>query len=110
MKTIVAGSRTFNDYELLENTLKEHEITEIVSGTARGADSLGEDYGIKYNIPIVKFPPNWDKYGKSAGYIRNLEMARYAEACIVFWDGKSKGSLNMIKLATKNNLHLTIIG
>lgn len=110
MKTIVAGSRTFNNYKLLKSTLDEiTEITEIVSGTAKGADTLGEKYAKESNIPLVLFPADWNKYRNSAGYIRNEEMAKYADACIVFWDGKSKGTKHMIDLALKYQLDLKII-
>jgi len=114
-KVIIAGSRDFNDYKLLET--KVHEIlsgipiedTEIVSGTARGADKLGERLAEQYNLKLTKFPAKWDKYGRSAGYIRNAEMAKYADMCIVFWDGKSKGSEHMIDLAQKNGLELHVV-
>lgn len=109
MKTIVAGSRTFNDYELLKDTLQHLNITEVVSGTARGADRLGEKYATENNILLSKFPADWEKYGKGAGYVRNEEMAKYADLCIVFWDGQSKGSLNMINLALKYKIHLIVI-
>lgn len=115
MKIIIAGSRDFDDYELLkefcdslcENYLK-NEI-EIVSGRARGADRLGERYAKENNYSIKYFPANWDKYGKSAGYRRNAEMAEYAYALIAFWDGKSKGTKHMIDLANKNKLNVSLI-
>ena len=109
MKTIIAGSRNFNDYELLSLTCKDLLISEIISGTAKGADKLGEKYAIKHNIPVKKFPANWDKYGKSAGYIRNEEMAKYGESLIAFWDNKSKGTKHMIDLAKKYNLKIKIV-
>lgn len=112
MKIIIAGSRTFNDYELLKktcNSLISMEDIEIVSGTAKGADALGEKYAKENNYSITQFPANWTKYGKSAGYKRNSEMANYAEMLIAFWDGKSKGTKHMIDLANKNNLLVHII-
>jgi hypothetical protein len=100
MKTIIAGTRTFNDYELLETKLTEfrltHDITEIVSGGAIGADRLGEVYAMRNDIPIKPFPAKWVKHGKAAGPIRNRQMAEYADQLIVFWDGQSKGTENMI--------------
>lgn len=99
MKLIIAGSRSFCDYQMLKKIVSVNKgITEIVSGTARGADSLGEKYGEEKKLKVTKFPANWDKYGKKAGYIRNIEMALYADEAIVFWDGKSKGSKNMIEI------------
>jgi hypothetical protein len=77
------------------------DITEVVSGTAKGADTLGEFYAAEYDIPCKLFPPDWDKYGKAAGPIRNGQMKDYADAAIVFiWDG-SRGSANMIKQMEK---------
>lgn len=101
-KLIIAGSRNFQDYTLLCNVLDKlpYTITEIVSGTCRGADLLGERYALEHNIPIKRFPANWDLYGKSAGPIRNKQMAIYADKAVVFYYPDSRGSLNMI-----NNMH-----
>lgn len=103
MKTIIAGSRGFNDYDLLCQTCDDIEITEVVSGTARGADKLGERYARERNIPVKQFPADWDNLGKRAGYIRNSDMAKYADACVVFWDGVSKGTAHMIVLSRLHN-------
>ena len=113
MKLIVAGSRDFEDYQLLSAHLddinKRFGISEIVSGTAKGADKLGEQYAIKHNIPIKRFPADWNSFGKAAGYIRNEQMARYADACICFWINKSKGTGHMINLARQYRLRLRIV-
>ena len=82
---------------------------EIVSGAANGADKLGEKYASEKEYSIKQFPADWNKYGKSAGYKRNEEMARYADALIAFWDGESKGTKHMIDLANKYNLKINII-
>ena len=108
MKTIIAGGRDFNNYELLKNECDKYFITEVVSGTARGADSLGELYAKNNSIPIKQFPADWDKYQKRAGYIRNSEMADYGERLIAFWNG-SKGTGHMIDLANKKGLEVIII-
>jgi len=111
MKVIVAGSRTFTDYELLKLTCDniKNKITEIVSGGARGADKLGEQYAVESGFSIKQFPADWDRWGKSAGYKRNAEMAEYADALIAFWDGSSKGTKHMIDLAKKNNLKIKVV-
>ncbi len=113
IKLIIAGSRDFNDYELLKSKLdkvkKHYGEFEVVSGKARGADSLGERYARENNLPIVEFPADWDKNGKSAGYIRNAEMADYADGCVVFWDGVSKGTQHMINLAKEKEIQLAIV-
>lgn len=115
MKTIIAGSRDGIVYTDLINALHlcgfKNQITEIVSGGARGADSYGENYAKDFNIPLKIFPAKWrvnGVYDPSAGYKRNVEMARYADACIVLWNGKSRGSKHMIKTAQDYELKLYI--
>ena len=113
MKVIIAGGRTFNDYDLLcqncDKALSLQTEIEIVSGTANGADKLGEKYAKEKGYPIKQFPADWDKYGKSAGYKRNEEMAKYADALIAFWDGKSKGTKHMIDLAKRYELKVKVV-
>lgn len=109
MKTIIAGSREFNDYKLLCQICKEEVITEIISGTARGADQLGEKYAEENRIPKKLFPAEWSKYGKSAGYKRNAEMVKHADALIAFWNGESKGTKHMIDLAKQYNLKTRVV-
>lgn len=113
MRIIIAGGRNFNDYDLLFKTCEKLLIfqkdIEIVSGTANGADRLGERYAKIKKYQLKQFPANWDKYGKSAGYKRNEEMAIYADCLIAFWDGESKGTKHMIDLANKQGLKVRII-
>jgi len=108
MKVVIAGTRTFNDYEMLKKAcdflLQSQDEIEIVSGAANGADKLGERYAAEMGYPIKKFPADWEGKGKRAGFIRNSEMAEYADAVIVFWDGLSRGSEMMIKLAKEKGL------
>lgn len=111
MKLIIAGSRELESYRVvskaIDEFIKEHgPVTEIVSGTARGIDRLGEKYAKDHHIALRLFPANWDYFGKRAGYVRNEEMAKYADACLAVWDGKSKGTDHMIQLA--QNYHLCI--
>jgi hypothetical protein len=100
MKTIIAGSRLITDYAAVCKAIKESgfEITEVVSGTCRGVDLLGERWANENKIPIKQFPADWNKFGKSAGYKRNLEMGKYADALIAVWNG-SKGTEHMINIA-----------
>lgn len=116
LKIVVAGSRNFNDYELLKETLDNllgnispTETVEIVSGTARGADRFGERYARERNYALKRFPANWDKYGKSAGYIRNEEMARYSNYGVIFWDESSRGTKHMIDLLHKYGIKCEVI-
>lgn len=115
MKVIIAGSRDFDDVELMRKEVHSFVIDlgvdkiEVVSGGARGADRLGEFYANHYKQDCTVFPADWKTLGKRAGYVRNHEMAKYADACIVFWDGKSKGTANMIELAKRENLILKVV-
>lgn len=111
MKTIIAGSRTINNLRLLEKTIDESgfEITEVVCGGARGVDDLGRKWAGNGNrIPVKLFPANWDLFGKSAGYKRNVEMAYYAEALIALWDGESRGTKHMIDIAKSKGLKVFV--
>jgi len=111
MKVIIAGSRTATNYEHLLTAINAFEltgrdITEVVSGTAKGADKMGERWALENDIPVKQFPANWNKYGKSAGYRRNEEMAEYADYLIALWDGQSRGTKHMIDLARRERIGL----
>lgn len=107
MKVIIAGTRykdkenkiPFDDYALVVEAIERSgfTITEVVSGTAIGADRLGEQWARANNIPIKEMPADWIRYGNSAGPMRNRAMAEYADAAIIAWDGKSPGSRNMVE-------------
>lgn len=106
MRTIIAGSRSITEYDTLLSAIEEidFEITTVISGGAKGVDSLGEWFAEDNGIPLEIFPADWARFGRSAGYIRNQEMADNAEACLILWDGKSKGSLHMNNIAVKKGL------
>lgn len=114
MNVIVAGCRTFDNYELLEREMLSFagsmltNIT-IVSGGAKGVDALGERFAAEHNLPVIVKPAEWDLYGRAAGPIRNIEMARISDALVAFWDGKSKGTKNMIELAKKHGLRIKMV-
>ena len=102
MKVAVIGSRNFDDNKVLTKTLDSIDNFDIiVSGGAKGADKLGEQYAKERNIPIQIFLPDWKKYGKSAGVRRNKKIIDYCDIVVAFWDGKSKGTLHSLKLASK---------
>lgn len=114
-RLIVAGSRDFDDYELLSERLsffllkKNFREIEIVSGGAKGADALGERFAEEHGIPLKVFKAEWDIHGRSAGPIRNVAMAKYADALVAFWDGQSKGTAHMIKMARKRGLLVRVV-
>ena len=99
MKVIVAGSRNIQaPYHVAQAIYSSpFSVSEIVSGGARGVDTLGEHWAYEHARPVTKFVPDWDKFGKGAGFRRNDQMAEYADALIAVWDGKSKGTEHMIK-------------
>lgn len=98
MKVIIAGSRTFNNYNLLNKTLQEVDlvIDEVMCGGAKGADSLGAEWARKNGVPVKYFNAEWYIYGRVAGAIRNHQMGDYADYLVAFWDGKSSGIKDMI--------------
>ena len=115
-RIIIAGSRSCpEDSAILKDKINKILLhidcydTEIVSGTCKGADILGENYAKDNKLPIKQFPADWDKHGNKAGYIRNKEMAEYATHLIALWDGESKGTKMMIDLAKRNGLKVRVI-
>ncbi len=120
MKIIIAGSRTITDYDIVfdalfhfcwDNKLElegKLNVPEIVSGHAKGVDIIGEKIAKNHNLKVTIFPADWNKYGKRAGYLRNEQMADYADALIAIWDGKSKGTKHMIDIAKRKGLKVYI--
>ena len=123
LRVIIAGSRDFNDYELLKKSAIEiitkktmlPDLTRIISGGARGADTLGERFANEMGLEISRFIPDWDGLGKRAGYVRNAEMAKFAVedgnygVLIAFWDGQSRGTKHMIDLAKRYGLEVHVV-
>ena len=119
-KVIIAGSREFNDYELLTNKC-DHILSRllnnpqceviVVSGTARGADMMGERYANEHNLKVERYPADWKLHGTSAGYIRNKQMAEAADALIAFRKAGAgnRGTDHMIRLAKEHGLLVRII-
>ena len=115
-RVIVAGGRRFNDYPLLERTLdrliyrkcRRNEV-EIVSGTAPGADTLGERWAHKRGYRVKQFPADWKEHGRAAGPLRNEQMGAYATHLIAFWDGHSSGTRHMIETAKIFNLKVKVL-
>lgn len=105
MKVVIAGSRTILDYSSVARAVErsKFDINEVVCGMAAGVDTLGERWAISRGIPIKYMPADWKRHGKSAGPIRNMQMAEYADAAVIVWDGKSPGALNMINQMKKIN-------
>lgn len=108
-RIIVCGGVHFDDYEdfksKMDPLVASYENVTLVSGHAKGADTLAEMYAAEKGIPIKVFPAEWTKYGKAAGPIRNRAMLDYAKeqtpVVAAFWNGESRGTGNMIKQAKK---------
>ena len=98
MKVVIAGSRGITDYTALQYAIAQTDfsISEVVSGCARGVDTLGERWAIEHSIQTHKFPADWGRFGQAAGQYRNWEMAEYADGLLALWDGESRGTLHMI--------------
>jgi hypothetical protein len=105
MKTIIAGSKDFNDYELLKQYVTQSlfEISEVVCGGAKGVDDLGLKWAMENNKNLKIFMADWKVYGKSAGPIRNKQMADYCDQALIICNNKSPGSTNMIDNMVKTN-------
>ena len=108
MKCIIAGSRSITDYGPVvagvEASGFADKITEVVCGGAPGVDRNGQRWAEEHGIEIAEFAPDWSTYGKAAGPFRNEAMAKYADALVLVWDGKSKGSADMLRQAKKHGL------
>lgn len=112
-KVIIAGSRGINRIPALRSMYAwafcNLRPTEIVSGTARGVDRYGEEFAQMSKIPVARFPADWDKYGKRAGYLRNEQMAEYADELLALWDGESRGTKHMIDIMRKKDKPVFVI-
>lgn len=102
MKILICGSRGINDPALVAHAIEKSGMkpTHIVSGGARGVDTLARFYAQSRGIEFSEYVADWDKYGKRAGYIRNCVMIGAVEAVIAVWDGKSPGTKHSIDYAT----------
>ena len=112
MKVIVAGSRGIEDIRLVEAAIRQSgfEVTQVVSGTARGVDQLGERWAVARGIPIARFPADWARHGRRAGIVRNLQMIDYGAqapeggALVAVWDGVSRGTRHTIEAARERGV------
>lgn len=108
---MIAGGRDFDNYQYLSESVDEFinktfpgEEIVVVSGTARGADKLVEVYAESNGYVVERYPADWNKYGRSAGFRRNEQMMEVADAAIMFWDGESHGTKHDIELSQKKGI------
>lgn len=111
MKTIIAGDRRFNDASLLEQMMQlaPFEVSTVICGLAKGADTLGLEWAVAKYLPVMYFAANWAAYGKAAGPIRNAQMAEVADALVAFMAEGSVGTASMVSLAKKKNLPIFLV-
>lgn len=116
MKLIVAGGRDFTDSSVMISELTKlvqngniPDCPELVCGMARGADMLAYSLWANNRMPIHNFPADWNKHGKSAGYIRNAAMGEFADAAVCFWDGNSRGTKHMIYIMERQNKPVYVV-
>ncbi len=114
MNIAIVGGRDFNDYTLLKESIlayiDAHEKPEnIVSGGAKGADTLATQFATEMGIPLLIFKPDYQRYGRGATLVRNTQIIENAEVVFAFWDGQSKGTKDSIKKAEKLEKELYVI-
>ena len=116
MRIGIIGSRTFNNYDLLKEVMADYvyrgsslDCELVVSGGAKGADILGERWAKENGIPTLIFKPDWNKYGKRAGFIRNEDIIKNSDFVVAFWDEVSKGTQSSIDLAIKHDIPVRIV-
>ena len=115
MIAAIVGSRDFNDYDKLCKFIyktcidENYSIREIVSGGARGADKLGEQFAKNYNLLLKVYEADWQKYGRRAGFVRNVDIIKYCDICFAFWDGESHGKKHMIDIAEEKGLDKRVV-
>lgn len=113
MRLAIVGSRGFDNYGLLKQTLAQllrgQAVECVVSGGAGGADSLGEFWAKEQGIPTLIIKPDWNAHGKTAGFIRNSDIVNNADMVVAFWDGASHGTLDTIEKAKQSDKNLTVI-
>ena len=110
MKTIIAGGRDLLDYQIVLDAVQKsgYNISQVISGGAKGTDSLGERYANENDISLVIYPVDWKTHGVAAGPIRNRQMAEVADSLIACWDGQSSGTKNMIQQAKTRGLKVYV--
>lgn len=106
MKVAVIGSRNLVVPDL-QNYLPE-DVTEIVSGGARGIDRCAREYALTHRIKLTEFLPEYSRYGRIAPLKRNLQIVDYSDAVIAFWDGKSSGTKNVIDICKSRNVRISV--
>ena len=109
MKLAIVGSRDFTDYGIMCEYLKKYSPSTVISGGARGADTLAERWARENNIPCTVYEADWERLGKAAGKIRNSDIVSAADRLIAFWDYVSPGTHDSIKKANKKGIPVEVV-
>lgn len=111
MRVLVCGGRDFTNYELMKETLNALDVTELIHGAARGADTCAERFGREQGIPVHSFPAQWSKHGRSAGAIRNIQMVVEGKPGLVvaFPTPRSRGTRHAIETARKYGIECIVV-
>ena len=109
MKIAIVGSRTFEDYDLLKRSIPLDDVTAVISGGAKGADTLAERFAEEHGLEMVVFKPDYKTHGKAAPFIRNGDIVETADVVYAFWDGRSTGTLDSINKARTLNKSVIIV-
>jgi hypothetical protein len=108
MRVIIAGSRGIDDIRIIDRAVKRSGFspTVVISGGANGVDKTGEMWASGHGIPVERFKADWNRWPVTAGFVRNNKMAENAEALVAVWDGNSRGTAHMIKVARERGLEV----
>ena len=109
MKLAVIGSRDFKDMKVMRESIASLQPSTIISGGAKGADTLAKQYAEEHGVHIIEHKPDWKQFGRGAGIIRNKTIVEDADHVLAFWDGKSRGTKHSIHHAEKQNKPLTVV-
>lgn len=114
IRLIVAGSRGLNDYQTVKTAIDDLAsrgmvISAIIEGTALGVDRLASRYAVEHGIENIRVPAEWNLYHRGAGVVRNRKMAEMGDALLALWDGKSRGTRDMIKAANSVGIPVTVV-
>jgi len=109
----IVGSRDYTDYAHLSETIQElfelSNVDMIISGGARGADTLAEEFAKLNGIPVKVIPAKWNELGKSAGIIRNCQIVKESDVIVAFWDYSSRGTKHTIEECKRQNKEYYVV-
>ena len=106
MRVAVIGSRGLQ-IDHLEDYLPD-DVTEIVSGGAKGVDTCARNYALRHGLKLTEFLPEYGKYGRGAPLRRNIAIIEYADLVLAFWDGRSRGTKFVIDNCSKRNIPVVV--